>query len=435
MSSNPKFLDSVQHFLRSGDARAERRSSWPMVMLAILVGSVLLRLAAAAWMGNRIELLPGIADQLSYNTLAVRLLQGHGFTFGQPWWPATQAGEPTAHWSFLYTFYLAGMYKLLGPNPLGARIIQAVAAGVLTPWLVYRLGDRIFGKAAGVIAAAWSGIYPYFIYYGAALMTETFYLCALLLALGAALDIGRRQGKTGERPLIRQAIVLGLSLGVAVLLRQVALVLVPLILGWIVWMRWSTSWRRGLMVELLASMGVILACIIPFTVFNYARFGRFVLLNTNAGFAFYLSNHPYYGTDFQPILDSETVTYADLLPTDLVGLDEAALDQALLRRGIGFVQQDPIRYAKLSAGRIPDYLMFWPSSGSSTISNVARVGSFGLALPFMLAGIWLAFKKRREIYMPGTILLLGCWLAYSAIHILSWSLVRYRLPMDALLLP
>ena len=30
-------------------------------------------------------------------------MTSHGFTFATDWWPATRVGEPTAHWSFLYT--------------------------------------------------------------------------------------------------------------------------------------------------------------------------------------------------------------------------------------------------------------------------------------------------------------------------------------------
>ncbi|MEM8861308.1 MAG: hypothetical protein AAGD96_23540, partial [Chloroflexota bacterium] len=67
----------------------------------ILAVSVLLRLGSAFYLGNEVSLLPGIYDQISYHSLAIRVIDGHGFTFGVPWWPVTQAGEPTAHWSYL----------------------------------------------------------------------------------------------------------------------------------------------------------------------------------------------------------------------------------------------------------------------------------------------------------------------------------------------
>jgi len=96
------------------------------LLVAILLLSVVLRLAAAIYLGDQVEILPGTYDQISYDTLAQRLVAGHGFTFATEWWPATRAGEPTAHWSFLYTLYLTAVYWLFGPHPLVARLIQAV---------------------------------------------------------------------------------------------------------------------------------------------------------------------------------------------------------------------------------------------------------------------------------------------------------------------
>jgi hypothetical protein len=77
--------------------------------------------------------------------------------------------------------------------------------------------------------------------------------------------------------------------------------------------------------------------------------------------------------------------------------------------------------------------MFWPSAGSGMVSNVSRVVSFGLCLPFMLYGLLRAFRRLR----PGdpAFLLVLFAAVYTAIHLLSWALIRYRLPVDAVLLP
>ncbi len=178
--------------------------------------------------------------------------------------------------------------------------------------------------------------------------------------------------------------------------------------------------------------------ILPFTAYNYSRFGRFVLLNTNSGFAFFWANHPVYGTQFEPILPSETAKYQELIPADLRGLDEASLDQALLARGMRFVLEDPLRYALLSLSRIPAYFMFWPSSDSKLISNVSRLASFGLFFPFMIYGLLRAFSDRtpapQNRNQPEIVLLALFAGIYTAIHLLSWALIRYRLPVDAALL-
>jgi hypothetical protein len=97
-------------------------------------------------MGDQVVDLPGTFDQISYNTLALRVLNGYGFTFGESWWPITPAGAPTAAWSFLYTLYLVAVYSLFGPYPLIARLIQAVIVGLLQPFLAYLIGYKVFSK-------------------------------------------------------------------------------------------------------------------------------------------------------------------------------------------------------------------------------------------------------------------------------------------------
>ncbi|MGH9856829.1 MAG: hypothetical protein ACRD4B_03195, partial [Acidobacteriota bacterium] len=124
------------------------------LLFAILAVSVCTRLAAALYLGNTVEPLPGTFDQVSYHNLALRLLSGHGFSFAEAWWPLTQAGAPTAHWSYLYTGFLTAIYRLFGPYAIVARLIQAFVVGLLQPYLAYRLGRLAFDDAAGLVAAA-----------------------------------------------------------------------------------------------------------------------------------------------------------------------------------------------------------------------------------------------------------------------------------------
>lgn len=390
---------------------------------------MLVRLVAAVYLGNTVVILPGTNDQLSYHTLALRLLSGHGFTFGEPWWPLTGANEPTAHWSYLYTFYLALIYKMFGPNPLVARLIQVIAIALLQPYLAYLIGRRLFDEWAGVAAAGLTAVYFYFIYYGATLMTEPFYITAIL----ASMYVTIRMAESSERRQLRWAVALGLLLGVTVLFRQLYLLFVPFQFLWLLWAGYKRHGRVPLAQVVVAGL-LLVAMILPFTYYNYSRFDRFVLLNTNAGFAFYMGNHPIYGTRFIPILED----YRELIPADLPvqELDEAVLEQEFLKRGIQFVVDDPVRYILLSASRVPVYFMFWPTADSGLMSNIARVGSLGLMLPFMLYGVFVALRRNWSwslLQSPITLLLLFV-LVYTGVHLLSWALVRYRLPVDAVLL-
>ncbi|MCS7261599.1 MAG: glycosyltransferase family 39 protein [Anaerolineae bacterium] len=408
----PQRVQSTQRFsLFSGVSR--ERWLWAVIALAVV-----LRLGAAVYLGDRVEVLPGIYDQVSYHTLAMRVLEGHGFTFPSDWWPMTRANEPTAHCSFLYVLYLAGVYAVVGVHPLAARLLQAAVAGVLAPYLAWRLGRRVADGRVGLAAAAITAVYIYFIYYSAALMTETFFILAVLWALDRALVLA-------ERPTWGTALQLGLALGVATLLRQLILAFVPCLLLWLIW-QWRGRVRWGMLLTPLLVMALLIA---PWTVRNYRVFGRFVLLNTNAGFAFFWANHPIYGTNFPGLLPPDGPSYQDLIPAELRHLDEAAMERALMRRAIGFVLEDPGRYLLLSLSKVREYFKFWPSPDSGVVSNVARVLSFGLFLPFMLFGLVRAARDWRRwslLYLFGGV--------YTAIHLLSWTLVRYRLPVDAVLI-
>ena len=155
--------------------QAGKRLTSPAFLLGLILAlSVFLRMVVAVYFGDRIAELPGIQDQVSYDALARSLLAGKGYQFDAAWYPFTPAGTPTAHWSFLYPLYLAAVYAIFGAHPLVARLIQAVTAGIMLPWLAYRLGNRLFGRHAGLASAAAMAFYGYFIYHNAALMTETF---------------------------------------------------------------------------------------------------------------------------------------------------------------------------------------------------------------------------------------------------------------------
>ena len=414
------------------------------VFLGLLVLSALARLTSAFYLGSTVEILPGTHDQVSYDSLAARVVGGHGFTFGTDWWPATRAGEPTAHWSYLYTLYLTLVYWIVGLNPLIARIIQALVVSFLHPWFTWRIGTRLFGETTGLIAAGLVAVYGYFVYYAGALMTESFYIVSILWSLDMALRVS---AKSFERRRVsgKDWFLLGLALGTTVLLRQVFLFFVPILLGWVFFAyRWgerrSLGYYRGVL-----TVGVVLILMIaPWSLRNYKAFGQFVLLNTNAGFAFFWGNHPIHGKSFIPILRDEDPSYGSLIPAHLRELDEASMDKALLKEGVGFVLQDPLRYAILSLSRFKEFFKFWPSSESGLASNIVRVLSFGMLSPFMLLGVIIVLYSivgRREwwkldrtnVLVHGHVLLLLFISYYTVMHLLSWTLVRYRLPVDAVL--
>jgi ABC-type multidrug transport system fused ATPase/permease subunit len=410
------------------------------ILLVILAVSVALRVGVALYLGDIVDAPPLLTDQRSYHALGERLITGHGFSFDRGWYPFTAANTPTAHWSFLYSLFVAGVYGLFGPHPLAVRLVQAVLGGILLPLAVYAFSRRLFSAEAwgdrlsargfkpevlALTAAGISAVYFYFVLYAATLMTETLYISALLWSLCEALALA-------QHPTRKHAVLLGVSLGAATLLRQSILPWIAVMFVWLLWVGYRARGLRRSSGAVAIAAGLIALMILPFTVRNYAAYGQFLLLNSNAGYAMFSAQHPMHGTDFKEFEGAP-------MPKDLSGLNEAQLDQVLMQRGISFVLAEPGRYLLLSASRIPDYFEFWPTPDTALLNNVGRVGSIGLLLPFVLTGLVMAVRMAGPKALGGwrtfsttpLAMLLLFILIYSLLHIFTWAMPRYRLPVDA----
>jgi hypothetical protein len=68
-----------------------------------------------------------------------------------------------------------------------------------------------------------------------------------------------------------------------------------------------------------------------------------------------------------------------------------------------------------------------------------RLLSFGVALPLGLYGLFEWMRRgrcRASDHARSAVVLLLSWAAlYALVHIVSWTLIRYRLPIDAVALP
>ena len=180
---------------------------------------------------------------------------------------------------------------------------------------------------------------------------------------------------------------------------------------------------------------IILLFILPFTVRNYLAYGELMLLNPMPATRCTRRNIP--------ARDGFQAFTAAPLPQELLGqgLNEAQWDRALMARGIDFVLADPIRYFRLSASRLLDYFEFWPTE-TTLLHNAGRLLSFTLFLPAFVAGIWTAARQNRRqsrdrvgLWRRPAGLVFLFMLFYTVLHIFTWAMPRYRLPVDAVAMP
>jgi 4-amino-4-deoxy-L-arabinose transferase-like glycosyltransferase len=397
-------------------------SSLPLILFL----SVLLRVAVALAMGNDVVELPGILTKfLSQSGIAVAgawLLRSNVV--------ADYTGGCPAHWSFLYTLYLALIYAIAGPQPIIARILQAIIVGILHPYIAYRIGEKLFTRTVGLVAAFITAVYVYFFYYGAALMTEPFYITAILFSLYFSMQLAESASKKQD---VGLGIALGISIGVALLLRQVYLLFLPILFLWI----WIARFQRSRNLPVLStvlSFALIVLFILPVTLYNQSRLS-FWFAQHKLRICIFLGESSDSWDKFIPIMS--TSTYQDLIPEEMRHLNEAELDRELLRRGIQFVLDDPGRYILLSLSRIPPYFVFWYSSTSSTLSNLSRIASFGVMLPFMIYGLVLSIRKNAtkkgnrllNLLISAQGLLMASLQSYIRLFIFSpgrWSATGFR---------
>ena len=199
------------------------------------------------------------------------------------WARAIASGRPFGHdgpfyHSPGYAYVLGALYKIAGPHPMAAIVVQSVL-GVGTVVLTALLGRRVFGDRVGIVAGLLVLASAPFYFFEVKLLDAT--LSTLLGTLAVFMALHRRDKGAAVHAFL--AGVAGGLLGVV----RANLLLVPfmivLIWGW----ELRTSRRRSSEVGAYAA-GALIA-LTPTFVHNLER-GAFVPVATQGGFNFYLGN-------------------------------------------------------------------------------------------------------------------------------------------------
>ncbi len=179
----------------------------------------------------------------------------------------------------LYPFFLSLIYRIFGHDLLAVRIVQAVIGSATTAALAGS-GWRMGGRRAALWAAVMAVIYGPLIFFDAELLIPN--LLVALLAWTLFFSLGR--------PSARNYTVSAVLLGLAVITRPNALLLVPVFCMYL-WMR--TGAGTGIPRRILAWFTVLaLAPAVVVTVMNAREEGTFVFVASQGGVNFYAGNNP-----------------------------------------------------------------------------------------------------------------------------------------------
>jgi hypothetical protein len=235
--------------------------------LLVFAVALLARLAVVAWAHGRF---PASEDGHYYDVLARRLASGQGYTW--PWDDGTVTYA--ALYPVGYPAMLALAYAVLGASAGVAMGVNALV-GAAAAGAAHRLADDPAGPrwrplAAGLVVA----LHPALVPYTAAVMTEGVTAGLLVVATAVA-----AHARVSARPW-RWLALLGVTMGVATLVRPQSLLLAPL-LGVLAVPREARVRER--LLRGAAATAIALTCVAPWTLRNCERMHRCALVSVNGG--------------------------------------------------------------------------------------------------------------------------------------------------------
>lgn len=275
---------------------------WHLLAL-ICLGALALRLFTLQFVQH-----PGIGDPNHYYNLALRLLDGHGFTIDYIWQyynPPQSIVHPEDFWMPLTGIVTAVSMGLFGVS-VQIAVLPFLILGSLLPIVGYAAA-RQFGclPVTSLFAAASVAVLPEFMLNS--MRTDTTMLNTPLICL-SILWLTRGLQRGGWLPFIGA----GLAAGLAYLTRGDNLLLLPMLIVtlavYALWGRDMTSGRRLASASFVLISALIVA--MPWLLRNFQVFGS--ALTPNLDRLFYLTDfreHYAYGRDFnlETLLASQTL--------------------------------------------------------------------------------------------------------------------------------
>lgn len=218
-------------------------------------------------------------DSLYYSAQAQQLAHG-------VWFREVFVDQPGAEHGPLTSTLMA--IVSWGSSPFNRQRMVTIVCGVATVAIIGLIGRRIGGARVGLIAAGIAAIYANLWINDGLVMSESVSCLMIVLTLWALLT-------WFDRPRLQAAALVGAAAGLGALARSELVMFIPAALL-VMWAVARGSGRRPWTHVALAG-GVTVALMLPWTIFNFARFERPVLLTTNEGPAWLGANcdPTYYG--------------------------------------------------------------------------------------------------------------------------------------------
>ena len=303
----------------------------------------------------------------------------------------------------LYSFYLALVYGLFGPDVSLARTLQLVI-GLANICLFYALGRELAGRAAGRLATLLAALYGPFVFFEGQLLAPAI---ATPLLTGAFLCLIR----AGLRERTWLLLPLGVLMGLALMARPNLVVVLPV--GGLWWLLRIRSSRGRLVGAGLALAGLVMG-MAPSWIHNAIRGQGFVPVSASSGHSFYIGNNPrasgLFGVPRGERIDATShagyrrswIALAEQAEGRELSLSEVS--SYWLGRGLDFWAEQPgdalalLGKKLLLAVNSEEMPIHHPYYAIAELVPALKwLLTFGVVFPFAVLGVWLAGRRHGGV--------------------------------------
>ncbi len=363
--------------------------------------------------------------------------------------PGNWLGSETFYQAPLYPYFLAVLFKLMGPSITGVRLMQSLL-GVVSVALIGLSGRKMFTPRVGILAAAMLAVYPPAIYYDGIIQKASLssvLLCGLLAAC-VYLQLERR---------VWMSLLAGCLLGLLVITRENALLWVPLVPVWILLavkeapsieqvqsIKPTPSKRRWILAAACAA-GIALV-LFPVAARNAMLGGEWSPTTFQAGPNFYIGNNLNANGIYLPLVPGhETPMYeradAQRLAEQAEGreLSPREVSKFWMKRAWEEIRQSKGRWMQLMIAKtfmvfnrfeVPDVESMYLFREYSAVLRIMRWWHFGFLCPLGIWGLIATQKDWRQLWLHHVLIT-----TMIAAIVLFFILGRYRQPIAILLIP
>jgi 4-amino-4-deoxy-L-arabinose transferase-like glycosyltransferase len=394
------------------------------IVFAFIAIGLTARIALTVYAGIATPPVPG-SDASEHDSYAWNLAQGRGYSGVSPD-VKSPTGElldhPSAYRAPGASLLWAGIYWLFGHRYTPVRLAQCVL-DTLTILLLYRIARICFGDAVALLAAGVYSVWPTALLYSSLLGSEplyTFLFCgSLLLSLEFA-----------AHPKWQRAAGAGVLLGLALLTRGNAVMMVGLMIPWGIVQFWKTP---RLVMRACAIPLIAILMLLPWTIRNYRVLHAFVPIETGGGdvllgsYNRVVANDPlYYGywvfpTSFLP-------EYAQQITAPN---DEVKRDRIEIQLAMQWIRDHPEKWWYLLESRFRRSWTPFLQPQSPSVYRLGMMASWGPVLVLLILGFFPTAIYFLRTNHPGWILHVGI-LHFVLTALVFWGASRFRYPVEGL---